>query len=253
MSHDSAAHRIPLAGLTVRSINLCSLAIAFACFAYMSESPSVVHIGLLLAAGAGTRFGGTYAGAKLDQLIEGVSVGARSFENLANVCDAMVVVVRDDASLLARYARTRGALVIVNDAPQRGLGRSMALGAQAVLAQHGNALFMWAALADMPWIEKCTFERLRDISRGDTEASQRMIVQPIDVGRRREPNDRAAEKPGHPVLFGRAHWSALTLLDGDSGARSLIASHRDCVVCVETEDSGVWRDVDTAADLRRSD
>jgi molybdenum cofactor cytidylyltransferase len=215
----------------------------------MNQSQSAVHIGLLLAAGAGTRFGGAYPGAKLDQLIDGVPVGVRSFENLANACDAMVVVVRDDASQLARHARSRGALVIVNDTPERGLGRSMALGAEATLAKYGNALFIWTSLADMPWIEKYTFQRLRDISQDDTATSQRMIVQPIDVSTNRRPNDRVAEKPGHPVLFGRAHWPALARLDGDTGARSLIAANRDCVVRVETNDSGVWRDVDTAADL----
>jgi molybdenum cofactor cytidylyltransferase len=211
------------------------------------------HIGLLLAAGAGTRFGGAYPGAKLDQLIDGVPVGVRSFENLASVCDAMVVVVRDDVSQLARHADSRGALVVVNDAPERGLGRSMALGAETILAQYADALFIWAAMADMPWVEKATFQQLHDISRGDTPISPKTIVQPIDVKTNQGTNQRAAEKPGHPVLFGRAHWQALTLLDGDTGARRLIAAHRDCVVRLEIEDSGVWRDVDTADDLLHRD
>jgi molybdenum cofactor cytidylyltransferase len=214
-----------------------------------------LHIGVLLAAGAGTRFGGAYAGAKLDQLIDGVSVGVRSFENLAKAVDAMVVVVRDESSALASHARSRGATVIVNSEPERGLGRSLALAAQHALATYTNAQFLWATLADMPCIEKNTFDLLRTEKLGDTSNNSYKIFQPMYVAAlHAHVGTRAREqhgKPGHPVVFGRAHWAALAALDGDVGARAVIAANREHLVCIETNDEGVWRDIDTPLDLRR--
>jgi molybdenum cofactor cytidylyltransferase len=218
----------------------------------MSEA-RVIHVGVLLAAGAGTRFGGAYAGAKLDQLIDGVSVGVRSFENLASAVDAMVVVVRSDASPLAQHAISRGATVIVNEAPERGLGHSFAIAAKLALTQFTDAQFIWASMADMPCIEKNTFDRLCPIKSGDESQSLLRIIQPIYVAASlAQASERAREqhgKPGHPVLFGRSHWPTLAALDGDVGARSVIAANREHVIHVETSDEGVWRDVDVPNDL----
>jgi molybdenum cofactor cytidylyltransferase len=217
----------------------------------MTAQPTIVHIGLLLAAGAGTRFGGAYAGAKLDQMIDGVAVGVRSFENLASACDAMVVVVRSAQSLLASHARERGAAVIVNEAPERGLGHSMALGANVILVQQSNAQFIWATMADTPFIEKSTFDRVRPNKLGNNVNSSHHILQPIFVAPANASARAQAQhgKPGHPVIFGRAHWQALAALDGDVGARSIIAAHRDCVIQIETSDEGIWRDIDAPEDL----
>ena len=207
-----------------------------------------LHIGVLLAAGAGTRFGGAYPGAKLDQPFGDKTVGIRSFENLRAVCDAVVVVVRDHDVSLSRHARSRGASVIVNATPTRGLGHSLALAADYVITQHPSALFIWASLADMPWIEKSTFDRMRLACQGDKDGSQSQIVQPIFIAAAGAAHERH-RKPGHPVVMGRAHWPMLAALDGDAGARGVIAAHPDCVALVETDDVGVWRDVDTPADL----
>jgi molybdenum cofactor cytidylyltransferase len=209
------------------------------------------NVGLLLAAGAGTRFGGAYAGAKLDQMIDGVAVGVRSFEKLARACDATVVVVRNAQSLLALHARERGARIIVNEAPERGLGHSMALGAIAILAKYDEAQYIWTTMADMPFIENNTFDLFRPAFLRQDVDSLTGIYQPIFAAPANASARASAQhgKPGHPVIFGRAHWDALAVLDGDMGARSIITGHRDCLTQIETSDEGIWRDIDTPDDL----
>jgi molybdenum cofactor cytidylyltransferase len=54
---------------------------------------------------------------------------------------------------------------------------------------------------------------------------------------------------GHPVGFGAEMYSELIALQGDEGARRLLA--RYAAQAVEVDDPGVLQDVDTAADLRR--
>jgi molybdenum cofactor cytidylyltransferase len=52
---------------------------------------------------------------------------------------------------------------------------------------------------------------------------------------------------GHPVGFGAEHGEALRGLDGDTGARALLAANR--VARLDLDDPGILRDVDTPDDL----
>ncbi len=54
---------------------------------------------------------------------------------------------------------------------------------------------------------------------------------------------------GHPVGFSRALREELIAIDGDEGARSVIAAHRGEVSLVEVDDPGIVKDIDTPADL----
>lgn len=217
----------------------------------MCESNSIRRVGVLLAAGAGMRFGGAYAGAKLDQSIDGVAVGIRAFDTMHAHCDATVVVVRSLASALATHATARGGTAVLARDAAQGMGASLADGARYAMATYPNALFLLVSMADMPWIDKSTYSRLCDIFIGDAINSQYTIAQPIfQPAPNAEPALVAARaRPGHPVAFGRAHWSALAALTGDSGARRVIERERKHLISVETTDAGIWRDVDTAADL----
>ena len=51
---------------------------------------------------------------------------------------------------------------------------------------------------------------------------------------------------GHPVLFGSEHFPALQALDGDTGARTRLASSD--VVEVAMDDDAVLRDIDRGED-----
>ncbi|HBI69953.1 MAG TPA: molybdopterin-guanine dinucleotide biosynthesis protein MobA, partial [Massilia sp.] len=62
------------------------------------------------------------------------------------------------------------------------------------------------------------------------------IAAPVHAGRR-----------GNPVAFGAAHLPALLALEGEHGARALLRSMP--VREVEVDDPGIFRDIDTPADL----
>jgi molybdenum cofactor cytidylyltransferase len=217
------------------------------------KTRDVAHIGVLLAAGAGSRFGGAYAGAKLDQLIDGVTVGARAFDNLAAAVDTVMVVVRAESSGLGLLAASHGATVIVNPSPERGLGFSLALAVRRILASSLNAHFLWVALADMPWIKMHTFLRLARLASEPSAESFLRIVQPVFIPSTDNAHDELVTarrgKPGHPVVFGCGHFAALAALDGDVGARDLIETNSATLIRMETSDEGIWRDVDSPDDL----
>ncbi len=221
----------------------------------MQANRSPQHIGVLLAAGAGTRFGGAYPGAKLDALINGVTVGAHSFDRLHASCDATIVVVRDDRTPLARHASALGARVIVNHAPERGMGHSLALASDAIRTQYAAAEFLWATMADLPFIEKNTFKELRQYLLGDRAQSSNVVLQPVFTVSQSEIASLSARAktqlglPGHPVVFGRAHWQALAALDGDQGAKQIVVANREHVIRVPIADEGIWRDIDQASDI----
>ena len=58
-------------------------------------------------------------------------------------------------------------------------------------------------------------------------------------------------RPGHPKLFDRRLLPDLLRLDGDAGARDLVAGHPEWVHRVEVGDLGSDADVDVEADLER--
>lgn len=82
--------------------------------------------------------------------------------------------------------------------------------------------------SDLPLI------RVDSIRQVAAAARQDNIVVPHCAGRR-----------GHPVAFGRRFWPELEKLEGDIGARDIIARHFDAVVHLELEDTGICADGDT--------
>lgn len=157
---------------------------------------------------------------------------------IAHVADAVaaaglpppIVVLRDEASpvrdALAGYAAQ---FVVARDADQ-GMGRSIAAGIGAIAPQWDAAFI---CLGDMPCVSPALLAKLAE------RASWTCIVVPTWQGQR-----------GNPVLWGRAHFPALMALEGDRGARDLIARAGDRVERIESPDDGVLRDVDTPEALQ---
>jgi molybdenum cofactor cytidylyltransferase len=55
---------------------------------------------------------------------------------------------------------------------------------------------------------------------------------------------------GNPVVWSRRFFNDLARLDGDTGARHLIAQHNEAVVEVPVEDDAAFRDIDTPEALK---
>lgn len=186
--------------------------------------------GLLLAAGRGTRFDPTGLQNKLlAPLPDGTPVACAAARALLSVLPHVTAVVRPGAEALAHALNDAGCDVVFSTDAERGMGASLAAGVRATAQAEG-----WlVALADMPWIAPATIEVIA--CRVDGGAS---VVAPIYRGRR-----------GHPVGFGTMHLDALSSLDGDIGARTILEAAD--VTAIEVDDAGVLADIDTYPDLHR--
>lgn len=186
-------------------------------------------VGVLLAAGAGRRFGGDKL---LAELRDGQSVAVHACRQLRPAVDRLVAVVRPGADILAAQLAATGAEIAVCERAERGMGASLAHG----VAQAPEADGWLIALADMPLVASADARRVADTLR----AGAAMAV-PV-----------AADRRGHPVGFARRFGQELSALDGDSGARGLLARYAAEVVEIVVADAGAWHDIDTGADLDRA-
>lgn len=184
-------------------------------------------VALVLAAGQGSRFGADKRSASLP---DGRSLLAHSVERALAVFDEVRVVLRDGERAEA-FGLPAGCRVIHSPQAALGMGHSLAAGAASLVDSQAQALAI--LLGDMPWIAPETLRALSDA------ASASSILFPIFDGQR-----------GHPVLFGREFWPALTQLTGDEGARAVVQANRGRCVTLDVNDAGVLRDVDTPDALR---
>ena len=184
-------------------------------------------VGILLAAGASSRFG---ADKLLHPLPGGVPLVVAAARNLVGVLPASIAVVRPDASELADRLSECGLVLVVNPRAGDGMGASIASGVSAAAGARG-----WiVALGDMPWVRPGTVARIVDALDGGAS-----IVRPAYRGR-----------AGHPVGFSRAHFPALAGLRGAAGARSVVDAAITGKLLLDVDDPGVLRDVDRRADLK---
>ncbi|MBU0902813.1 MAG: nucleotidyltransferase family protein [Gammaproteobacteria bacterium] len=193
----------------------------------MSELHSTpACIGLVLAAGAGQRFGSDKRRA---QLADGNSLlratVLRAQEAFSDV--RVVLKAEDDAQALAIPP---GVQLVRAAHAKQGMGSSLAAGIQSLANTQATAVAV--LLGDMPWISVATLQQLR------AQADAEHIIVAYCEGQR-----------GHPVLFGRRFWPQLMQLQGENGAKGLIATHAQQVIAVTLTDSSILRDVDTPADL----
>lgn len=182
--------------------------------------------GLVLAAGAGRRFGGPKALARLDgrPLVEIVH------ERLvAAGCDPVVTVLGAEADEV--WSGADLGEVVVNAAWQEGLASSLEAGLDAL---DGRAEVVVIVLADQPRIGTSAVERLVDAWRDGAQAAVATY----------------GGKPRNPVLLAASVWEqVLAEAHGDVGARAWLRNHPDQVVEVPCDDTGSPVDVDTPGDL----
>ncbi|MGH7483118.1 MAG: nucleotidyltransferase family protein [Longimicrobiales bacterium] len=186
--------------------------------------------GIVLAAGRSSRMGEPKALVE----IEGRSFLERAIDSLRRGgCRGVICVVGAQPAELEDAARVAGARVVVNpDADSEQLD-SLRLGL-AALARTTEAAIVLPV--DHPLVRPETVDALIHGFR----ARGRPIVRVVHDGR-----------PGHPTLFGRAVFDALT---GDlpDGAESLIERRPDDVEDVAVDDPGVVADLDTPDAVRRA-
>ena len=138
-------------------------------------------------------------------------------------------MIRPSDEALARLFGAEGLDVAVFPGADDGMGASLAFGVSASPEADGWVV----ALADMPFVRRETIEDVAGRLRAGA-----WIVAPAREGRR-----------GHPVGFSRALFRDLIRLGGDHGARVLLERDASRVELFESEDPGIFMDVDTLRDL----
>ena len=180
----------------------------------------------MLAAGAGSRFGGH----KLTATVEGRPILQHVLDRLdAAGVDDVVVVLGDDAEAIETGIAWRAERRTRNPDPARGLSSSLQLGIAALGEDVEAALVV---LGDQP--------------RLSTEVVAALLATPLTADR---PIVAPAYADGgrNPVLLGRAAFALAASATGDRGLGPLLTAHPELVHEVPvTADNP---DVDTRADL----
>lgn len=181
-------------------------------------------VGLVLAAGAGTRMGQPKG---LMRTADGEPWLVRATSLLADAGCSRVVAVVGARSEEVRRMLPPGSPVEVVVATQWAEGMSASLKA-GLLAATGRAALITPV--DMPGLPLAVVRRVIGSGGGITADTIRQAV--------------FGGQPGHPVLVGRSHWGAIVRgLSGDRGARAYLASHGvDEIECGDLYDG---HDVDT--------
>ncbi|GAB2993126.1 nucleotidyltransferase family protein [Saccharothrix stipae] len=182
--------------------------------------------GLLLAAGAGRRFGGPKA------LVShgGVLWVDRAAAVLRDAgCAPVVVVLGASASSVRAGAALEGCVVVDNPDWATGMGSSLRAGLDALSGADVAAVVVLPV--DTPGVTAAAVERLRPLAAPAALA--------------RASYDGA---PGHPVLIGAEHWAGVSAAAvGDAGARDYLRVHGALdVPCGDVADG---HDVDRPGDL----
>ena len=179
-------------------------------------------VGLVLAAGAGRRFGGPKAVVEL----EGERLVDRAVRVLAEGGISGPYVVSGSVALTVA-----GAVVVENPDWASGMASSLRAGLDALPADADGALVV---LVDHVGLTGAAVRRVADSATGPAS------LVAATYGARQ----------GHPVLLGRDWWPEVrATARGDQGARAVLAAHPDVLVPVECSDVASAADVDRPSDL----
>jgi len=188
-----------------------------------------VITGVVLAAGTSSRFGRTkqlidFAGKPLVQHAVDAAGDAG--------CDEVVVVLGHDAERVAAALHLPDiARTIENERYLEGQSTSLAIGLAAADAASEAAIVL---PGDQPGVSP---DHLRALIARFMQTRARVVRLAYRNG------------PG-PTLLSREIWEQASHLHGDTGARTLIASHPDWVIELTVDEEGP-PDIDTIQDLER--
>jgi molybdenum cofactor cytidylyltransferase len=181
---------------------------------------------VILAAGRSTRMGGPNK--LLAELGGKPLVRIVTEQALASKASDVIVVTGHQAAEVEKALAGLKVKFVRNPDFVAGLASSVKTGIAAVPNNADGAV---VCLGDMPLIDARLIDRLIDTFAPDRG---NLIAVPVSDNRR-----------GNPVLWSRRFFDELMTLDGDIGARHLIAKHSEAVAEVPVEGHGAFLDIDT--------
>jgi molybdenum cofactor cytidylyltransferase len=180
--------------------------------------------GLVLAAGAGRRFGSSKQLAELD----GRPLLEHSIQRLAaSPVERVVVVLGAGAEQVIARVDPQGAELVVCERWDEGQSASLACG----LGRLSDCEAVVITLGDQPRLAPASIERVLEARAEGVDAVRATY----------------GGVPGHPVLLERHLFDRMRDVSGDHGARHLLQSVH--TVEVPCDDLGGGEDVDTPAQL----
>ena len=181
-------------------------------------------VGLLLAAGTGSRFGSD----KLSHALpHGVSIAVQAARHLKS--QVPVVAVLRAKGALKDALEAEGCRVVICDNAAEGMGASLACGAR----ETPDAEAWLVALGDMPYVRPSSIAAVRAALEEGAP-----LAAPYFRARR-----------GHPVGISAKYRADVTAIGGDAGARALLEQHSAQLRKIPVGDPGVIRDIDRPEDL----
>lgn len=178
-------------------------------------------VGILLAAGTGSRFGGDKL---MHRLPGGQPLAVAAAANLLAACTRVLAVVRPEHEALAAELAEAGCEIVACPRAWLGMGESLAAGVQA----SPEALAWLVALADMPFI---------------AASSHQAVVASLQAGASLTA-PQYAQRRGHPVGFAQEWLPQLATLTGDQGAKGILEQNRQQLRLCPVDDPGVIWDID---------
>ncbi len=191
---------------------------------------------IVLAAGAGSRFGG---GKLLAPWMGGVLLDGALAAAFAAPVGRVIVVTGADGEAVAAAARafaqrtgeTERLHVVHAEDHAQGMGASLRRGAAELSADCAGVFVL---LGDMPRVPHSVLAPLAEAVRAGAPAAA-----PLFGGQR-----------GHPALIGAELLPGLLALTGDAGARNILKDLGERLARVAAPDDGVLFDVDERGDLQ---
>jgi CTP:molybdopterin cytidylyltransferase MocA len=187
---------------------------------------SVAAVGMVLAAGGGSRFGMPKGLVRDGDGTPWVQLACRAL--LDGGCRDVVVVLGAQAREAAELVPAAATTVVAADWAS-GIAASLRTGLAAVEDTGADAVVV--SLVDLPGLRADAVRRVLAVS-GTPHAARRALARAVYGG-----------APGHPVLVGRAHWRPLAdAVRGDTGAGPYLRAHG--AAAVDCTDLGGGDDVD---------
>lgn len=144
--------------------------------------------------------------------------------------DHLIVVLGSSAYDCVPVIKHCGADIVVNPFWESGLAGSIRLGVERAEEEGADAILL--LLADQPWLNAEVIQQFFNRMNGEPD----MVIAASYEG-----------ILGAPMMFGSAWFAKLKTLEGDQGAKNIVAREGNRVQVVEWSDGAV--DVDTPEDL----
>ena len=197
----------------------------------IQEKPTA---GIILAAGAATRFGQPKQLLRLKDkyLIERVLDAALN-SRLGRVVLVLGYAHQKILQALAEKTQHSKLHIEVNRHYKKGQSHSLQVGLSMVINTFPAVMFL---LADQPLVDAATINCLLD----QFWSADKDIGVPTFHGKR-----------GNPSIFGQKFYKHIMEIKGDIGARQIIKTHPDRVLEIEIKNPLFFSDVDTPEDFEK--